>query len=118
MKNEKMEIFKKNMEEAGFTTDFIGQALQYFNELREEGEFQELPNLIDVIDYYSKIGSFTCNSLQSFCNLYNFREDLNKLFEYDSHYLIDYFYNIEGFELQVVYMLFYDFYPLEEEDIN
>ena len=114
---DKMDQFKNNLEKAGFTTDFIGQALQYFNELRMEGEFQELP-LIDVIDYYSKIGSFTCNSLQSFCNLYNFREDLYKLFEYDNHYLIDYFSEIERFELQVFYNLFLYYYPQEEEEIN
>ena len=112
-----MDQFKNNLEKAGFTTDFIGQALQYFNELRREGEIQEIPNLIDVIDYYSKIGSFTCNSLQSFYNLHNFREDLYKLYQYDTNNMmdfLDYFNNIEKFEIQVLHVLYFEFFVTEE----
>ena len=118
-KIEKMEVFQKNLEEAGFTKDFIIQALHYFNELRREGEVQEIPTLIEVIDYYSKIGSFTCNSLQSFYNIYNFREDLYKLYQYDMHNMInfcDYFENIEDFEIEVLYTLYFEFFPQEEEE--
>ena len=124
-KIEKMEVFQKNLEEAGFTSDFIVQALHYFNELRREGEIQEIPNLIDVIDYYSKIGSFTCNSLQSFYNIYNFREDLYKLYQYDTNNMmdfLDYFDNIEKFEIKILYKikilytLYINFYPREEEE--
>ena len=117
--NERIEIFKKNMEEAGFTSDFIVQALHYFNQLKEEGEVQEINSLIEVIDYYSKTGSFTYNSLQSFYNLYNFREDLYKLYFYDTHNSLDffvYFENIEEFEIRILYTLYLEFYPREEEE--
>ena len=117
-KMDKMDQFKNNLEKAGFTTDFIGQALQYFNELRMEGEFQELP-LIDVIDYYSKIGSFTCNSLQSELNLKDFRKDIYKLYACDLNNILnplDYFYNIEEFEIEILYTLYFEFYPREEEE--
>ena len=116
---EKMEVFQKNLEEAGFTKDFIIQALHYFNELRREGEIQGIPNLIEVIDYYDKTGSFTYNSLQSFYNIYNFREDLYKLYQYDMNNVmdfLDYFYKIEDFEIQVLYVLYLEFYPREEEE--
>ena len=118
-KIEKMEVFQKNLEEAGFTNDFIIQALHYFNELRREGEIQGIPNLIEVIDYYDKTGSFTYNSLQSFYNIYNFREDLYKLYFYDTHNSLDffvYFENIEEFEIRILYALYLEFYPREEEE--
>ena len=116
-KMETMEIFQKNMEEAGFTTDFIIQSLHYFNELEEEREVQEINNIIDVIDYYSRTGSFTCNSLQSFYNLHNFRQDLAKLYNWDSNNILsysDFFEDIEKFEIQVLYVLYFKFYPQEE----
>ena len=104
MKNEKMEIFKKNMEEAGFTKDFIIQALHYFNQLKEEGEIQEINSLIDVIDYYSKIRSFTCNTWQSEDNLKDLRQDLYLLYPKDYKDVLNfilYFENIEEFEKQL-----------------
>ena len=115
---DKMEIFQKNMEKAGFTTDFISLALHYFIEIRREGEVQEIDDLLDVIHYYSQTGSFTYNSLQSFYNLHNFREDLYKLYRYDTSNIIDfsnYFENIENFELQVVYALYSVFYPVRKK---
>ena len=124
-KMDKMETFKNNLEKAGFTTDFIGQALQYFNELRREGEIQELPNLIDVIDYYSKTGSFIYNTLQLFYNLHNFREDLYKVYQYGTNNPMDFldqFDNIEKFEIKILYKikilytLYINFYPREEEE--
>ena len=114
---EKMEIFKKNLEEASFTTDFIKKALEYFNELEEEREVQELATIEEVLDYYNRIGSFTCNALQSELNL-RFRKDLYKLFQYDTNNLmnfLDYFFNIEEFELQILYVLYYEFYPQDED---
>ena len=116
---EKIEIFKKNLEVAEFTNDFIVQALHYFNLLKSEKEVQELNNLLEAIDCYSRDGSFTCNSLQSFYNLSNFRADLYKLYQYDTNNsmdFLDYFYNIEVFELQVLYVLYFEFYPQEEEE--
>ena len=119
MKNEKIEQFQKNLEEAGFTDDFIVQALRYFTELEEEREVQELNNIIDVIDYFAKVGSFTCNSLQSFYNIHNFREDIYKLYTYDLNNMmdfLDYFHDIENFEIQILYTLYFEFYPREEEE--
>ena len=120
MKNEKMGIFKNNLEEAGFTDDFIVQALRYFTELEEEREVQEINNIIDVIDYFAKVGSFTCNILQSEDNLKDLRQDLYKLYQHDLHNMInffDYFYNIEEFEMEIIYTLYFEFYPhLQEEE--
>lgn len=115
-----MEEFKKNLKEAGFTYDFIQQALHYFSEIIEEAELEGI-SVEDTLHYYNRAGSFTCNSLQSFYNLYNFREDIAKLYTWDinnSLNLNDYFDNIEEFELQVLYTLFYEFFPQEEEEIN
>ena len=112
----KMEIFKNNLEEAGFTEDFIIQSLSYFNEISKEGEIQGL-GVEDTLSYFNKIGSFTCNALQSFYNLHNFREDLYKLYQYDTNNIlnpIDFFQNIEKFEIQVLYTLYFEFYPQEE----
>ena len=69
----KMEIFKKNLEEASFTTAFIKKALEYFNELEEEKEVEEVATIEEVIDYYNRCGSFTCNTLQSETNLKDLR---------------------------------------------
>ena len=118
MELEKMEIFKNNLKEAGFTEEFIKQALNYFNELKREGEIQGL-NVEDTLYYFNVIGSFTCNTHQSEINLINLRKDLYKLYQYDINNVMnfnDYFYDIEEFELQVLYKLFYEFYPKEEEE--
>ena len=117
MMMEKMEIFKKNLEEANFSKDFIIQSLHYFNELKREGEVQELGVEV-ILGYFNRIGSFTCNTLQSESNLRYFRKDLYKLFQYDTNNLmdfLDYFSDIEKFELQVLNVLYYEFYPQEEE---
>ena len=117
----KMEIFKKNLEEASFTTAFIKKALEYFNELEEEKEVEEMATIEEVIDYYNRCGSFTCNALQSELNLRYFRKDLYKLFQYDTNNLmnfLDYFYDIEDFEIQILYVLYFEFYPQEEEEEN
>ena len=115
---DKMEIFQRNMEEAGFTNDFIVQALKYFNELEEEMKVEELNNIEEVIDYYARVGSFTYSILKSEENLKELREDIAILKE-DYPELIDlnlYFKNIEEFEISVMYLLFYEFYPQEEEE--
>ena len=114
MKNEKMEIFKKNLESQDFSTEFIQLALNYFNELEEEMEVQEL-NIEEVIQYYNKIGSFTCNTSQSEENLINFRKDIAKLSDCDTNKILNlakFFENIEGFELQILYCLYCEFYPI------
>ena len=111
---EKMEIFKNKLEEAGFTADFITQALHYFNHLKMEGEAQEISNLLEVIDYFNITGSFTYNSLQSFYNLSNFIKDLTKLYNWDTSNILnypDFFEDIEKFEIQVLYVLYFEFYP-------
>ena len=111
----KMETFKKNVTEAGFTEEFVNQALNYFNETEKESRVQVL-SLEDILGYLS---SFTCNALQSEINLINLRKNLYKLYQYDTNNLmnfLDYFYNIEEFELQVLYVLYYEFYPQEESD--
>ena len=121
MKNERMEKLKNNLEGQGFSPEFIQKALNYFNEILEEGEIQEVLNVEDMLVYYSKIGSFTCNSSQSYHNLHNFREDISKLYICDTNDILnlnDYFFDIEDFELQVLNVLFYEFYPQEEEEIN
>ena len=111
---EKIEIFKTNLEEAGFSKDFIKKALDYFNELEEEMELQEMSNIEEAIQYYDSVGSYTCNTLQSENNLINFRKDIAKLFNCDTNNIMDYskyFENIEKFEIQFLYTLYYNFYP-------
>ena len=115
MKNEKMEQFKNNLEGQGFSQDFIKKALEYFTELNEEMEVQELNELEEVIQYFDKIGSFTCNISQSEENLINFREDIAKLSDCDTNKILNrakFFENIEGFELQILYCLYCEFYPI------
>ena len=112
------EIFHRNMEEAGFTNDFIVQALKYFNELEEDRKIQEMNNIKEVIDHYGMVGSFTCSILKSEENLKELREDIALLKE-DYPEMLDlnlYFINIEHFEISMLYLLFYEFYPQEEEE--
>ena len=115
MKNKKIEIFKKNLEGHGFSTEFIKKALEYFTELNEEMEVQELINIEEVLDYYAKIGSFTCNTSNSEENLKEVRSDILKLFNCDTNNILKslkYFENIEEFEIQILYCLYYEFYPI------
>ena len=111
--NNNMEVFKNNLEGQGFSTEFIKKALEYFTELNEEMEVQEMEGIEDVIDYFDRCGSYTCNILQSEENLINFRLDILKLFDSDNNNILDfskYFENIEKFEIQILYVLFYEFY--------
>ena len=113
MKNKK-EDFKNNLE--GFSPEFIQRALNYFNELEEEMEAGEYNILEEVLDYYNRIGSYTCNSFQSELNLINFREDLYLLYIKDSNNFLEfylYFENIEHFEISILYSLYFNFYPNE-----
>ena len=115
MKNEKMEIFKKNLENQGFSKDFIKKALNYFNELEEEKELQEMATVEEVINYYNKSGSFTFNTLQSENNLKELRKDILMLYDCDTNNIMDfskYFEKIEVFEIQLIYVLYFEFYPL------
>ena len=119
MKNEKMEVFKKNLEEQGFSQKFIQRALNYFTELNEEIEVQVLNNIELAIQYFDRCGSYTCNTLQSEENLREIRKDILKLFNCDTNNILNfntYFENIEEFEIQILYTLFYEFYPREEEE--
>lgn len=116
--NNNMEIFKNNLEEQGFSSEFIQKALEYFGELVEEKEIDDYNSLEEVIDYYARVGSFTYSILKSEENLKELREDIAILKE-DYPELIDlnlYFKNIEEFEISVMYLLFYEFYPQEEEE--
>ena len=117
---EKMEMFKKNLEKAGFTTDFIGQALRYFSELEDEREVQELETLEEVIDYYNKIGSYTCSTMKTEENLRYLREDISIIIDYSDGIMdpFNFFKNIEIFEIEMLYTLYLEFYPREEEEIN
>ena len=115
MKNEKMEIFKKNLEEQGFSQKFIQRALNYFNELEEEMEVQEMEGIEDIIQYFDRCGTYTCNTLNTEENLKDFRSDILKLFNCDTNNILDfskYFENIEVFEIQLIYVLYFEFYPL------
>ena len=118
-KMEKMEIFQKNLEEASFTTDFIIQALHYFNELEEEKEANDFYNKVEeVIDDYNRCGSFTYNTTQSELNLKDFRGDISILNDYCPE-LLDinlYFKNIEAFEISILYVLYYNFYPEKDDE--
>ena len=115
MENNKMEVFKKTLECHGFSTEFIQKALTYFNELEEEMEVQELKNIEEAIQYFDIIGSFTCNTLKTEENLKEVREDILKLYDCDTNNILNllkYFENIEVFEIQILYALFYEFYPV------
>ena len=115
---DKMEVFKNNLEKAGFTTDFIGQALLYFTELEDEREVQELETLEEVIDYYSKIGSYTCSTLKTEENLRYLREDISNVLNRADGIMdpFNFFKNIEIFEIEMLYTLYLEFYPREEEE--
>ena len=113
MKNKK-EDFKNNLE--GFSPEFIQLALNYFTELEEEKELQEMATVEEVLDYYNRIGSYTYNSFQSELNLINFREDILKLSDCDTNNILNlnlYFKNIEHFEISILYSLYFNFYPNE-----
>ena len=119
MKNEKMEIFKKNLEVQGFSLEFIQKALNYFTELNEEMEVQEMEDIEEAIQYFDNYGSYTYNTLSTEENLKNFRKDILKLFNCDTNNILDfskYFENIEKFEIQILYCLYFEFYPWEEEE--
>ena len=115
-----MEIFKKNLEGQGFSKEFVNKALEYFKELEEEMEMQEMENVIGVIDYYNECGSFTFNILKTENNLKELREDI-ALLKDEYPELLDlnlYFTNIEHFEISILYLLYFEFYPQEEEEEN
>ena len=118
-KMEKMEIFKKNLETLNLSNDFIKKALDYFNELEDEKEANDFYNKVEeVIDDYNRCGSFTYNTIQSELNLKDFRGDIAILNDYCPE-LLDinlYFKNIEAFELQIIYTLYYNFYPEEDDE--
>ena len=116
MKNNKMEQFKNNLEENGFSQSFIKQALHYFTELEKEKKVKKFDSLEEIIDYNAKSFTFTWNTSKSENNLKNLREDLYLLSEKDSNDYLDfneYFENIEIFEIYVLYVLF-EFYPQDE----
>ena len=73
-----------------------------------------MSNIEDVIQYFDICGSYTYNTLQSEENLKNFRKDILKLFNCDTNNIMDfskYFENIEVFEIQLIYVLYFEFYP-------
>ena len=116
---DKMEIFKNNLEEANFSREFILKSLEYFNELNKELEVQELATVEEAIDYFAKVGSFTCSTLKSEDNLKDLRQDLYLLYPKDYSDILNfnlYFENIEEFEIRVLYTLYFEFYPREEEE--
>ena len=116
----KIEIFKNNLKEVGFTQEFIRKSVEYFIELDEEREVQELGSIEEILDYFSKIGSFTCNILETENNLKELREDI-ALLKDEYPELLDlnlYFTNIEHFEISILYLLYFEFYPQEEEEEN
>ena len=118
-KMEKMEIFKNNLEALNLSNDFIKKALDYFNELEEEKEANDFYNKVEeVIDDYNRCGSFTYNTIQSELNLKDFRGDIAILKE-NYPELLDlnlYFRNIEAFEISILYLLYYNFFPDEYDE--
>ena len=73
----------------------------------------------DVIQYFDTCGWYTYNTLNTEDNLKDFRSDILELFNCDTNNIMDfskYFENIEEFEIQILYTLFYEFYPREEEE--
>ena len=115
VKMEKMEIFQKNLETLNLSNEFIKKALEYFTELNEEMEVQELVSIEEVLQYYNKINSYTCDTTKSEENLINFRKDIRKLVDCDTNNIVafsKYFENIEEFEIQILYCLYYEFYPI------
>ena len=118
-KMEKMEVFKNNLEALNLSNDFIKKALDYFNELEDEKEANDFYNKVEeVIDDYNRSGSFTYNTIQSELNLKDFRGDIAILKE-DYPELLDlnlYFRNIEAFEISILYLLYYNFFPEEDNE--
>ena len=119
-KIENMEKFKNNLENQKFSSEFIQLALNYFNQLHYEAEVQEMNNLEEAIQYFDKIGSYTCNTLMIEENLnLRLREDILKLYNCDTNNILNflkYFENIEEFEIQILYTLYFEFYPQEEDE--
>ena len=117
MKNEKMEIFKNNLNCLNLSNAFIKKAIEYFAELEEEKNVSDYKTVEDVIDYYNQCGSFTFNTHQSEENLI-YREDIALLKE-EYPDLLDlnlYFKNVEAFEISILYLLYYNFYPEEDNE--
>ena len=115
-KIENMETFKKNLEGANFSPEFIRKAIEYFYEIKREKKLLKMNNLEEVIDYYNRSFSFSWNTEKSENNLKELRKDLFLLYEKDSNNLLDfneYFENIEVFEIYVLYVLYFEFYPMD-----
>ena len=107
-----LEIFENNLNRQGFGDEFITKAIEYFKELEEEREVQELNSIEEVLYSYNEVGSYTCSILQSEDNLKELREDIAWL---KDNYpdLLDlelYFTDIEHFEIQILFILL-EFYP-------
>ena len=67
----------------------------------------------DIIQYFDRCGTYTCNTLNTEENLKDFRSDILKLFNCDTNNILDfskYFENIEEFEIQLIYVLYFEFY--------
>ena len=111
--NKKMEIFENNLKVQGFGDEFIEKALEYFRELEEERDVQEMYSIEEALDYYNQGGSYTCNKYQSEENLKELREDIAWLKDnYPDLLDLDlYFTDIEHFEIQILFILFNEFYP-------
>ena len=119
MNYERMEQFKNNLEGNGFSQGFIKKSLDYFNELEEEKEANDFYNKVEeVIDDYNRCGSFTFNIIQSELNLKDLRGDITILKEkYPELLDLDlYFKNIEAFEVSILYLLYYNFFPEEDDE--
>ena len=114
---EKIEIFKNNLEYQGFSLEFIKKSLEYFKELEEEREIQEMTTMEEIIQYYDECGSYTCDTIKSEDNLKELREDIGYLYNIWGDEMLNlrlYFNNIEQFEIQLLYVLYYEFYPNDE----
>ena len=115
-KIESMEFFKRTLKINSFSKEFIEKSLMYFHQLYKEMEVQELKNLEEVLDYFARVGSFTCDAFQSEINLKDLRYDINRLYAFDLNGIlnpVDYFQNIEKFEIQVLYVLYFEFFVTE-----
>ena len=107
-----MKFFENNLKVQGFGVAFIEKALEYFRELEEERDVQELKSIERVLYSYNEVGSYTCSILQSEDNLKDLREDIALLkYECPELNLDLYFTDIEHFEMQILFILFNEFYP-------
>ena len=115
-----MEIFENNLERYGFGDEFITKAIEYFKELEEERDVQEMYSIEEALDYYNQCGSYTFNRYQSEDNLKELREDIALLKdEYPDLLDLDlYFTDVEAFEISILYLLYYNFYPQEDQEEN